>query len=100
MLGLLLESAILVMLGVGAALADDDHPMVQDLEEKGAVEIAHGQLIQEINVTCFRTPVYPSRGDDGCRAPNIVYGEFRRLKLHESEFVCISFRHWACFESK
>ena len=102
MLALLFEAVIVVMLGAGATLAADQPSMAQDLEEKGAIEIAHGQLIEQINVICYTMPVHRQspRDSEGCGPPRIEYGEFRRLKLRDSEFVCISFRRWACFESK
>jgi hypothetical protein len=68
---------------------------VQDLEERGAVEIGSGKLLREYRVTCL--PLLP---DPGCYPPKATYGEFRRLKLNDAEFVCISFRQWACSEAK
>jgi hypothetical protein len=94
MLAPLVETMFLVMLSA-AALADDKPLTAQDLEERGAVEIGRGQLLQEYRAVCL-----PLLRDPGCGWPKPVYGEFRRLKLKEVEFVCISFRHWACIGSK
>jgi hypothetical protein len=81
----------------GVALADEKAVTVHDLEEQGALEIASGKLFQESSVTCRPIPLL--RGS-GCSSPEAAYGEYKRLKLNQAEFVCISFRGWACLESK
>ena len=82
-------------LGASSALADDNPVTVQDLEARGAVEIASGELIKEFTITCYRMP-----GATSCGGANVVYGEFRRLKLNDAEFVCVSFRGWACSQAR
>lgn len=90
----LVEIILLAMLGAGTALAGDLPVTVQDLEQRGAVEIARGRLLEESRVVCW-----PLLGDPGCGEPRQTYGEFRRLKLGDVEFVCMSFRGWACTEA-
>jgi len=87
--------ALLILDGV--ALADEKPVTVHDLEEQGAVAIASGKLFEASSDTCIPMP---RLRDPGCSRPELVNGEFKRLKLNEAEFVCISFRDWVCFESK
>jgi hypothetical protein len=85
----------IIALGAGTALADDKPGTDVELLERGAVEITNGLLFKEAVIHCM-----PFLHDPGCSEARPVYGYFRRLKLKETEFVCISFRGWACFETK
>ena len=87
---------ILISAASGLAAEAQRNFTPDKLESRGATEVANGRLIQESIVTCL-----PLRGaGEGCGEPKIKYGSFRRLRLDGTEFVCISFPTWKCYESK
>lgn len=91
-----------VLIGGASALAAEAQPHFSpaELEARGATEMTEGRLVQETVVTCM-----PMQGiGPGCSLADIRadirYGSFRRLRLENVEFVCVSFPAWTCYESK
>ena len=65
---------------------------VSDLSFK----IAEGELIEEVICTRWTMRVVGRQAPDSCK---VKYGTFERLKSNDDEFVCVSFRNWACYPS-
>jgi hypothetical protein len=94
-------NAIAVTLGTMAtiAIADDGVTArdMHDLLDHGFAVIAEGELQDLTECTRWTLRVLPKQSEDSCKPK---YGSFKRLKSSESEFVCVSFRNWACYPSQ
>jgi hypothetical protein len=99
-----------MMLGAGAlavamgtmatiAIADDRGAArdMHDLLDHGFAVIAEGELQDLAECTRWTLRVLPKQPDDSCKPR---YGSFKRLKSSNGEFVCVSFRDWACYQSQ
>jgi hypothetical protein len=103
---MLATSTIVVALGAMAAVAVADDRgsarKMQDLLDHGFEEIAGGQLFEQFE--CDPEPAGITIGEirrgPSCRSGKAIYGSFKRLKGNDSEFVCVSFRDWACYQSQ
>jgi hypothetical protein len=93
--------------GIAAAMAAQAAEMTprQNLLDRGFKVVAEGYLIEavECREATWTTPVigwtdpYLLRNEP-CRG-HPKYGAYQRLKNDDSEFVCVSFRDWACYSS-
>jgi hypothetical protein len=94
-------NAIAVTLGTLAtiAVADDSAAPrdMQDLLDHGFAVIAEGELQDLAECTRWTLRVLPKQTEDSCKQK---VGSFKRLKSSDSEFVCVSFRNWACYQSQ
>jgi hypothetical protein len=70
---------------------------MQDLLDHGVAVIAEGELQDLAECTRWTLRVRPKQPEDSCKA---TYGSFKRLGSGEGEFVCVSFRDWACYPSQ
>src|SRR5262245_36062677 len=80
------------------AIADDRAPSgrLQELLDRGFEVMAEGQLQDVAECTRWTMRVLPNGSGDSC-SPR--YGAFKRLKNADREYVCVSFRDWACYPS-
>jgi hypothetical protein len=94
-------NAIAVTLGTMATIAIADDRVgardMQDLLDHGFAVIAEGELQDLIECTRWTLRVRPKQPEDSCKP---TYGSFKRLKAGKGEFVCVSFRDWACYPSQ
>ena len=94
-------NAIALTLGTMATIAiADDRPAtrdVQDLLDHGFEVVAKGELLDRVECERFTLRVLPTQPKDSCQPK---YGAFKRLKGSDGEFVCVSFRDWACYPSQ
>jgi hypothetical protein len=94
-------NAMAVTLGMGATIAIGDDRLVsrdmQDLLDHRFAVIAEGELQDLAECTRWTLRVRPKQPEDSCKP---AYGSFKRLKSVEGEFVCVSFRGWACYPSQ
>ena len=94
-------SAIAATLGTMATIAiADDRGAARDMHElleHGFAVIAEGQLQDLAECTRWTLRVLPKQSEDSCKPR---YGSFKRLKSNDGEFVCVSFRDWACYQSQ
>jgi hypothetical protein len=94
-------SAIAVTLGTMATVAiADDRGAARDMHElleHGFTVIAEGELQDLAECTRWTMRVLPKQIEDSCKPR---FGSFKRLKSSEGEFVCVSFRDWACYQSQ
>jgi hypothetical protein len=94
-------NAIALTLGTIATIAiADDRPAtrgVQDLLDHGFEVVANGELLDRVECQRFTLRVLPAQPADSCQPK---YGSFKRLKGENSEFVCVSFQDWACYQSQ
>ncbi len=94
-------NAIALTLGTMATIAIvDDRPVtrgVQDLLDHGFEVVAEGKLLDRVECQRFTLRVLPAQPEDSCQPK---YGSFKRLKGNDSEFVCVSFGDWACYQSQ
>jgi hypothetical protein len=100
-LALPIAAAALLVPGVGAA-ADDDRagpPRAQSLIDQGATLVAEGELIESVTCPRWTMRVVGWRVPESCIG-KLKYGSFKRLKSNDDEFVCVSFRDWACYPSR
>jgi hypothetical protein len=100
-LALPIAAAALLAPGFGTA-ADGDRvgaPRIQDLIDRGSTIVAEGELIESVTCTRWMMRVVGWREPEPCMG-NLKYGSFKRLKSNEDEFVCVSFRDWACYPSR
>jgi hypothetical protein len=83
---------------VTIAVADDRVPSdrLQDLVDRGFEVMAEGQLQEVAECTRWTMRVLPNGSPDSCTPK---YGSFKRLKAADREYVCVSFRDWACYPS-
>ncbi len=105
---MLAVNAITLTLGIMAtiAVADDRGavPTMQDLLDRRFEVIAEGQLVGAVECDAQSAPItlaeirQPPRGT--CFTGKVTYGAFKRLKGDDGEFVCVSFRDWACYPSQ
>jgi len=101
-------NAIALTLGTIATIAiADDRPAtrgVQDLLDHGFEVVAEGQLVGAVECTPQSASVtieqISRRSSETCFAGKVTYGSFKRLKGENSEFVCVSFQDWACYQSQ
>jgi hypothetical protein len=99
-------NTVAVALGAMATMAvvDDRGSLRQmrDLLDHGFEVIAEGQLFEQFE--CDPEPagitVEEIHRGPRCRSGKATYGSFKRLKGNDSEFVCVSFRDWACYPSQ
>jgi hypothetical protein len=78
----------------------DDRPAtrdVQDLLDHGFEVVAKGELLDRVECERFTLRILPAQPPDSCQPK---YGSFKRLKGNDGEFVCVSFRDWACYPSR
>jgi hypothetical protein len=101
-------NAIAITLGTLATIAlAEDHvpaPNMQGLLDRGFEVIAEGQLVGAVDCDPQSAPITigqirqpPAKT---CFTGNVTYGSFKRLKGNDGEFVCVSFRDWACYQSQ
>jgi hypothetical protein len=94
-------SALAVSMGAIAtiAMADDrgEARHMQDLLDHGFAVIAEGELRDLAECTRLTLRVLPKQPEDSCKP---TFGSFKRLKGGGGEFVCVSFRDWACYASQ
>ena len=87
------------------AIADDRaRPLaLQDLLDRGLQLIAEAQLVGAVDCEPQSAAItlehIRQRSAQTCFAGKVTYGSFKRLKGDDSEFVCVSFRDWACYQS-
>jgi hypothetical protein len=90
-------SAMAMLLGTMAtvAIADDRVAVrdVDDLLDHGFEVIAKGPLLDRVDCERLTLRIVPKQPADSCTPKS-----FRRLKGSEGEFVCVSFRDWACYQ--
>jgi hypothetical protein len=83
------------------AVADDQgsscHP--QDLLDQGFAVIAEGQLFENFQCAPALAGITLQEIRQGRSSGTPQYGSFKRLKSDRTEFVCVSFRDWACYPS-
>ena len=88
-------------LGTIATIAIADDPPatrgVQDLLDNCFEVVAKGELLDSVECQRFTLRVLPTQPADSCQPK---YGSFKRLKSENSEFVCVSFQDWACYQSQ
>ena len=92
--------------GIAAAFGADGVTLRSDLLDRGFKVIAEGPLAEVIRCqeTEYTMRVIGSREPDPmfrnlCVGGVTKHGAFQRLKNDDSEFVCVSFRDWACYSS-
>jgi len=94
-------SAIAVTMGTMATIAIADDRVaardIQDLLDHGFAVVAEGELQNLAECTRWTLRVLPKQSEDSCK-PRV--GSFKRLKSSDGEFVCVSFRAWACYPSQ
>jgi hypothetical protein len=73
-------------------------PRLHELLDRGFEMAAEGPLLESVVCRRWTMRVIPRSNDDGCVGA-VTYGSFKRLKNGVSEFVCVSFREWACYQS-
>ncbi len=100
-------NAMAVALGTVAtmAVADDrGSARVQDLLDRGFEVVAGGQLVGamecEPQSAAITLPQMRQRSAYTCFGGKVTYGSFKLLKGSDGEFVCVSFRDWACYQSQ
>jgi hypothetical protein len=74
------------------------HPRLQELLDRGFAVAAEGPLLESVECRRWTMRVIPSEQEEPC-SDKVTYGSFKRLKNETSEFVCVSFREWACYQS-
>ena len=81
------------------AIADDRAPSghLQDMLDRGFQVMAEGRLQEFVECQRWTLRVLPRGSEDFCEPK---YGSFKRLKGVDGEFVCVSFRDWACYASQ
>jgi hypothetical protein len=94
-------SAIAVTMGTVATIAIADDRVVardmHDLLDHDFAVIAEGELQDLTECTRWTLRVLPKQPEDSCKPR---YGSFKSLKNSDGEFVCVSFRDWACYQSQ
>jgi hypothetical protein len=88
------------------AVADDRAATrnVQDLLDRRYEVVAEGQLVGAVDCDPQSAPItlaeirQPRMAT--CFTGKVTYGSFKRLKGDDGEFVCVSFRDWACYPSQ
>jgi hypothetical protein len=86
------------------AVADDRSQTreIQDLLDHGSKVIAEGQLMEGFVCDPQPAPITMEeiRRGASCPTGKATYGAFKRVKGDDGEFVCVSFRGWACYQSQ
>ena len=91
--------------GIAAAMAAEAAEMTprQNLLDRGFKVVAEGYLIEavECREATWKTPVigWTDPYNEPCHG-HLKYGAYQRLKNDDNEFVCVSFRDWACYPSR
>jgi hypothetical protein len=99
-------NATALILGTVAAIAVADDRIqargMQDLLDQGSEVIAEGQLVEEFKCDPQLAGITMEEIRRGLSCPTgkVTYGSFKRLKGNDGEFVCVSFRDWACYQSQ
>jgi hypothetical protein len=89
-----------IAISANGVLASD----LQGLLDRGFEVIAEGQLVGAVECAPQSAPV--TLGQMRQQTPRtrctgeVTYGAFKRLKGDNSEFVCVSFQDWACYQSQ
>ena len=99
--------AIAVVVGTAAtiAVANASEPVhaMQELLDSGYSVMAEGELLGAVNCTPQLAGITVEeirRGyDRSCWTGTVTKGSFKRLKGADGEFVCVSFKDWACYSS-
>jgi hypothetical protein len=93
--------------GVVAAADDGNILRPRDLLDRGFNVVAEGSLAEvlecrewEWSMRVLGSPRPEPMFRNLCLGAVKKYGAFQRLKSNDDEFVCISFRDWACFPSR
>ena len=87
------------------AVASASEPMraMQELVDGGYSVMAEGELLGAVKCTPQLAGITVEeirRGYDGsCFTGTVTKGSFKRLKGADGEFVCVSFKDWACYSS-
>jgi hypothetical protein len=105
---MMVANALALALGTMATIAIADDRAVargmQDLVDHGFGVVAEGQLVGAVECTAQSAPVtieqIRQRSAETCFTGKVTYGSFKRLKGDNSEFVCVSFQDWACYQSQ
>ena len=94
------STTIAVTFGTMATIAFADDRVLSDrlqgLLDRGFEVMAEGQLQEVVECTRLTMRVLPNGSSDSCTPK---YGSFKRLKASDREYVCVSFRDWACYPS-
>ena len=69
---------------------------LQELLDRGFEVAAEGVLPEFVECRRWTLRMIPARSEEPCLG-KITYGSFKRLKNDGNEFVCVSFREWACY---
>ena len=104
---MMVSPAIAVAVGTVAmvAVANASEPVraMQELLDSGYSVMAEGDLIGAVNCTPQLAGITPEeirRGyDRSCFTGTVTKGSFKRLNGADGEFVCVSFKDWACYSS-
>jgi hypothetical protein len=79
-------------------------PSLQQLLDRGFEVIAEGRLVGAVDCAPEMASITTEeirRGYKGtCFLGKVTYGAFKRLKGDNSEFVCVSFKDWVCYQSQ
>ena len=93
-------TTIAVTFGTMATIAFADDRVLSDrlqgLLDRGFEVMAEGELQEVVECTRWTMRVLPNGSGDSCTPK---YGSFKRLKAADHEYVCVSFRDWACYPS-
>jgi hypothetical protein len=81
-----------------ATVAQTGQQRVQELLDRGFTIASEGPLLESVECRRWTMRIFPKPKDEPCFG-QVTYGSFKRLKSDASEFVCISFREWACYPS-
>jgi hypothetical protein len=103
----IMASAIAVAIGTVAtitvATANEPTRALQEMLDLGYSVMAEGELIGAVNCAPQLAGITPEeirRGyDTSCFIGTVTKGSFKRLKGADGEFVCVSFKNWACYAS-
>jgi hypothetical protein len=104
---MMVANAMAATLGGVLTIAGADDPVaapsLQSLLDRGFAVIAEGQLVGAVDCASEMAPITLAEIQQGykrtCFLGKVTYGSFKRLKGDNGEFVCVSFRDWACFQS-
>jgi hypothetical protein len=97
---MILGTTATIAMSANRVLASD----VQDPLDRGFEVIAEGQLVGAVECAPQSAPVTLSQIREQtprtCFTSEVAYGALERLKGDNSEFVCVSFQDWACYQSQ
>jgi hypothetical protein len=104
---MLASPAIAVAVGtvatIAVANAGESVRAMQELLDSGYSVMAEGELTGAVKCAPQLAGITPDeirRGyDTSCFIGTVTKGSFKRLKGADGEFVCVSFRDWACYSS-